>query len=57
MLMIVQKNVQNGRDLLGKCYQWGVKTAATSIVTIFEGGQDRKQWGRGCRVGWMGNIM
>lgn len=57
MLMIVQKNVQNGMGSVGEVLSVGVKTAATSIETIFEGGQDRKQCGRRCRVGWMGNIM
>lgn len=58
MLMIVQKNVQNGMGSVGEVLSVGCEDGgATSIETIFEGGQDRKQWGRGCRVGWMGNIM
>lgn len=44
MLMIVQKNVQNGMGSVGEVLSVGVKTAATSIETTFEGGQDRTMW-------------
>lgn len=57
MSMVLQKNVQSGVGSVGEVLSVGVETAATSIETIFESGQDLKQRGRGCRVGWIGNTM